>query len=186
MQNKWKLGVATLTLAMMMAGCAPMASTTAPTTGSTGAGYDYNSTGGSYDYSGGATSGGTTSGGYDAYSAGGPYGSTGGTYDYSTGSSYGSGSTGGSGGSSYYGGGSTGGSGNGSASGSYAVQVLASPNRGTAESMLSQMQSAGFTAVIDHVGGYFKVRVPYGSSSEAKSNLGRIRSIAPDAFYTTR
>lgn len=182
MQNKRKLGVATLTLAMTITGCAPMANTTAPTTGSTGASYDYNSTyngtGGSYDYSGGATSG-----GYDTYSAGGSYGSTGGNYyDYSTGSSYGSGSTGGSGGSSYYSGGSS----SGSASGSHAVQVLASPNRGTAEAMLSQMQSAGFVAVIDHVGGYFKVRVPYGTASEAKSNLGRIRSIAPDAFYTTR
>ena len=52
--------------------------------------------------------------------------------------------------------------------------------------MLSQMRSAGFTAVIDNVGGYYKVRIPYGSASEAKASLGRVRGTVPDAFYTTR
>lgn len=184
MQNKMKLGAASLTLAVFMSGCAPMASTTPPAsaagdhnnydtsssyydaTSTTGA-YDSNTATSAannyYDYSSGSSSTGATtpsySSGYDNYYAGSNYY----TYD--------SGSTGGS---------------NGSASGSYAVQVLASPKRGTAESMLNQMRSAGFTAVIDNVGGYYKVRIPYGSASEAKASLGRIRSIVPDAFYTTR
>jgi Sporulation related domain. len=68
----------------------------------------------------------------------------------------------------------------------YAVQVVASPNSGTAEAMRSQMQSMGFNAVVDQVGGYYKVRVPFSSESEAKANLGRIRSSVPDAFYTVR
>lgn len=186
MQNKMKLGAASLTLAVLMSGCAPMASTT-PQASATG---DYN-TGGSYAAAG-------TTGAYDPNAAA-PAANN--YYDYSSGSSstgaaapsyssgydnYYAGSTGSSSGSSYtYDSGSTGGS-NGSASGSYAVQVLASPNRGTAESMLSQMRSAGFTAVIDNVGGYYKVRIPYGSASEAKASLGRVRSTVPDAFYTTR
>ena len=185
MANKLKVGAAVLTLAVLMSGCAPMASTT-PQASATG---DYN-TGGSY-------AAGTT-GAYDPNAAA-PAANN--YYDYSSGSSstgaaapsyssgydnYYAGSTGSSSGSSYtYDSGSTGGS-NGSASGSYAVQVLASPNRGTAESMLSQMRSAGFTAVIDNVGGYYKVRIPYGSASEAKASLGRVRGTVPDAFYTTR
>ena len=185
MQNKMKLGAASLTLAVLMSGCAPMASTT-PQASATG---DYN-TGGSYAATG-------TTGAYDPNAAA-PAANN--YYDYSSGSSstgaaapsssgydnYYANSTGGSSGGSYdYNSGSTGGS-NGSASGSYAVQVLASPNRGTAESMLNQMRSAGFTAVIDNVGGYYKVRIPYGSASEAKASLGRVRGTVPDAFYTTR
>ncbi|QLQ31310.1 MAG: SPOR domain-containing protein [Candidatus Thiothrix singaporensis] len=69
---------------------------------------------------------------------------------------------------------------------SYAVQVVASPNRGTADAMASQMQSMGFNAVVDQVGGYYKVRVPFSSESEAKASLSRIRSSIPDAFYTVR
>jgi hypothetical protein len=198
MQSKAKLGAASLTLAVFMSGCAPMPGATpqASATGDYGntstaynaggsTGYDYGtgtttpaaSTGSSYyDYGNGSTTGGSTSGsGYDSYYGGssttGTSGTSGSYYDYS-----------GSGSSSY---GSGGGS-NGSATGSYAVQVVASPNRNTAEAMRSQMQSAGFTAVIDQVGGYYKVRIPYSSASEAKASLGRIRSTVPDAFYTTR
>ncbi|QTR49026.1 SPOR domain-containing protein [Candidatus Thiothrix anitrata] len=183
MQNKMKLGAASITLAVLMSGCAPMASTT-PQASATG---DYN-TGGSYNTSYNTTG---TAGTYDTaalpnydYSSGSaPTGTT--APSYSSGyDNYYAGSTGSSGGS-YYDSGSSGGS-TGSATGSHAVQVLASPNIGTAESMLNQMRSAGFTAVIDNVGGYYKVRVPYGSASEAKASLGRIRSIAPDAWYTPR
>lgn len=104
-----------------------------------------------------------------SYGASGNYSSS---YNNS-GSNYGS--------SSYSSGGSSG-----NAGGSYAVQVLASPNRATAENMVSQMQASGFTATIDQVGGYYKVRVPYSTESEARASLGQIRSYAPDAFYTVR
>ncbi|MBU0654608.1 MAG: SPOR domain-containing protein [Gammaproteobacteria bacterium] len=197
MKYKTKLGAASLTLAAFISGCAPMAGTTAPQTTSsipaagsytaptgsaynTGATtYDYNTgstasnAGASYyDYgTGGATTTATTtpSSGYDNYYAtGSNTGTTSSTYyDYSAGSTGAASS-------------------NGSVSGSYAVQVVASPNRSTAESMLGQMQSMGFTATIDQVGGLYKVRVPYASESEAKANLSRIRSSVPDAFFTVR
>ncbi|HRJ52464.1 MAG TPA: SPOR domain-containing protein [Candidatus Thiothrix moscowensis] len=191
MQNKIKLGVATLTLATFISGCAPMANTADPQAGTVPAGgsygtttsYDANTSGSYYD-AGVATDGNNNAGGaysssYDSYYAGGSS-STGGSntggsssyYDYS------------SSGSSSYGGGS--GGSKGSASGSHAVQVVASPNRSTAEAMASQMRSMGYTAVIDQVGGYYKVRVPYTSASEAKASLNSIRSSVPDAFYTTR
>lgn len=195
MKYKTKLGAASLTLAAFISGCAPMAGTTAPqTTSSVPAGGSYTATTGTgaptYDYNTGGTAsnagtsyydygtGGTTttpatttpSSGYDNYYAtGSNTGSTSSTYyDYSAGGSSGGASS------------------NGSISGSHAVQVVASPNRSTAESMLGQMQSMGFTATIDQVGGLYKVRVPYASASEAKSALSRIRSSVPDAFYTVR
>ncbi|WP_084260290.1 SPOR domain-containing protein [Thiothrix lacustris] len=187
MKNRMKLGAASLTLVALMSGCAPTTQTTTPQAGATTGG-DYNSYGGNtagaatgyntgtaanttttsnpsyYDYSsGGAPTGGTTSG----YGAA-PVSNTGGSYyDYNAPSSGGSASN--------------------SVGGSYAVQVLASQSSGTAESMRSQMQSMGFNAVVDQVGGFYKVRVPFSSENEAKSNLGRIRSSgAPDAFYTMR
>ncbi len=196
MRNATKLGAASLTLAVFISGCAPMTGTT-PQTGTTynpgttynsGANYNANTGAGGYDYStGGNTSydygngsgssygnGNANSNTYDNYYAGNnssSYGSSGNyNYNYNGGDS----------------GSSCSGTVNGSVSGSYAVQVVASPNRGTAENMVGQMQSYGFTATLDQVGGYCKVRVPYNSESEAKSNLGRIRSYVPDAFYTTR
>lgn len=201
MQNKFKLGAATLVLAVMVSGCAPVPTDNAQagattntygsygtTTGSTGAATDYGY--GSYNTAsntttqpannnsyfnygtGGTASGGTTTGGY---------GNTGGGYNYdytapsSGGSSYGGGY------SSY-----SGGSASNSVSGRYAVQVVASSNRSTADAMVSQMSAMGFNAVVDNVGGLYKVRVPFSSESEAKSSLGRIRSSVPDAFYTVR
>ncbi len=206
MQNKIKLGAASLTLAAFMAGCTPMAGTqpqassnipaaggyntsantytaaaNTPNYNTATTNYDYNAGSNSgasyYDYGAGGSTTTTTSSGYDNYYAGGNTSSSTGSstyYDYNAPSS----------GSSYdpYAGGTS----SGSVSGSHAVQVVASPNRSTAEAMLSQMQSMGFTATIDQVGGYYKVRVPYASESEAKSNLSRIRATVPDAFYTTR
>lgn len=204
MQNKFKLGAATLALAAMVSGCAPVPTDNAQagvttgyntntygsygaTAGSTGAATDYGY--GSYNtasntgtqpannnsyfnYGTGGAAGGTTTGGYG--STGGGY-----TYDYTAPSS---------GGSSYAGGYSSysGGSATNSTSGRYAVQVVASSNRSTADAMVSQMRFMGFNAVVDNVGGLYKVRVPFSSESEAKSGLGRIRSSVPDAFYTVR
>ena len=192
MRNTTKLGATSLiSLAALMSGCAPMmgnnppaasgntynAGTTAPANNYND-NYNANTGGTSYDYgSGGGSYGGTyandnSNSNYYAGNNSSSYGSYGSTdSNYNSGGSYGSSYSGGS---------------NGNVSGSYAVQVIASGNRGTAENMVGQMQSYGFTATIDQVGGYFKVRIPYSSEGEAKSNLGRIRSYVPDAFYTVR
>lgn len=84
---------------------------------------------------------------------------------------------------SSYGGGSSG-----SASGAHAVQVLATGNSSKAQSMKQQMQSLGLTAVVDNVGGLYKVRIPFATRGEASSNLSRIRSVSGEsgAFVTTR
>jgi hypothetical protein len=189
MENRMKVGTAALTLAVLISGCAPVPGTTPQAGATTGGDYGTYGTGTTdstnYGYNTGTTAGtGTTSNtSYHDYGTGSAAtGSTGTTSGYGT-------TTGSSG--SYYDytapGSSSGGSTyTNSAGGSYAVQVVASPNSGTAEAMRSQMQSMGFNAVIDQVGGYYKVRVPYSSESEAKANLGRIRSSVPDAFYTTR
>ncbi len=132
--------------------------------GGSGAGSDYSSYNGSYganNYASNSYSGNSYSSGYSSGS--GNYGSS-----YSGGSNY----------SSSYS--------SGSRNGSYAVQVVASSSRSTADSMQRQMQSMGYAAVVDQVGGLYKVRVPYTSESEAKSSLNRIRSTIPDAFFTTR
>jgi hypothetical protein len=187
MQSKTKLGAASLTLAIFISGCAPMPGTTpqASATGGYNADTAYNAgSASSYDYAAAPAPAANTNtaGNYYDYGSGAPYDS------YYSGSSSSTGTS--SAGSNYYdysaSGSSSGGGSNGSATGSYAVQVIASPNRGTAEAMLSQMQSSGFTAVIDQVGGYYKVRIPYSSASEAKASLGRVRATVPDAFYTTR
>lgn len=200
MDNRMKTGAAALTLAALISGCAPVPGTT-PQAGATTGDYNgytsYGTTGTNtntstnygyntgtntntsyYDYGTGSASSTattTTTPGYD-YSAGGSYGTGGST------------SSTGSYGSTYYDYNSSGSSGTASNSvgGAYAVQVVASPNRSTADAMVSQMQSMGFNAVVDNVGGYNKVRVPFNSESEAKANLGRIRSSVPDAFYTVR
>lgn len=195
MNNQMKMSAVALTLATLMAGCAPVPNANTQAGATTGGNYaPYNSntygtaTGGT-DYGYGTTTAppantGTTSNmSYYDYGAGSA--STGSSYGSGT-AGYGTGSTG-----SYYNytapsGTSSGGGYSNSAGGSFAVQVVASPNRGTAEAMRSQMQSAGFNAVIDQVGGYYKVRVPFSSESEAKANLSRIRSSVPDAFYTVR
>ena len=105
-------------------------------------------------------------------------------YDYS-GSSNSSGSSY-SGSNSYSAGSAYSGASSGSASGSFAIQVLASGNRNTANSMQQQMQGQGFNAVVDSVGGLYKVRIPYTSRGDAQSNLSRVRGSEPDAFLTTR
>ena len=193
MKNSMKVGAAALTLAVLMSGCAPTPGTTPPAGATTGGNYNsYGSTvptaGTDYGYNTGGTTpppantGAASNGSYYDYGAGSSTGSTGG---YGTTTPPAGGSTG-----SYYdynapsaGGGTA----SNSVGGTYAVQVLASQSSGTAESMRGQMQSMGFNAVVDQVGGYYKVRVPFSSESEAKSNLGRIRSSgAPDAFYTVR
>ncbi len=190
MNNQMKLSAIALTLATLMAGCAPVpeANTQAGAT-----------TGGDYANSYGTTATTGTDYGYGTTTA--PATNTGTTsnasyYDYgagtaSTGSAaYGGATTTASTGSYYDytapGSSSSGGGYSNSAGGAYAVQVVASPNRGTADAMRSQMQSAGFNAVVDQVGGYYKVRIPFSSESEAKANLSRVRSSVPDAFYTVR
>lgn len=194
MNNRMKMGAATLVLAALASGCAPTPTNNAQAGATTG---DYGSSSGT-DYGYGSsyntgTTGGTTNTSYSDYGTGGTstgssYGTGGSSsyYDYSapgsstsSGSSY---SSNYSSGSSY----SSGGYASNSAGGSYAVQVVASSNRSTADAMVGQMSSMGFNAVIDQVGGLYKVRVPFGSESEAKSNLGRIRSSVPDAFFTVR
>ncbi|MFN3786419.1 MAG: SPOR domain-containing protein [Thiothrix sp.] len=196
MQNKFKLGAATLALAAVVSGCAPVpvdnaqAGATAntdgaygTTTGSTGATIDYGY--GSYNTASNTAAQPANNNSYFSYGSGnttaGGYGnaSSGYTYDYTAPSS----------GSNSYGGGYasySSGSATNSVSGRYAVQVVASSNRSTADAMVSQMSAMGFNAVVDNVGGMYKVRVPFSSESEAKSNLGRIRSSVPDAFYTVR
>lgn len=190
MDNRMKMGAATLVLAALVSGCAPTPTNNAQAGATTG---DYGSTGTDYGYNTGTT-GGTTNTSYTDYGAGGT--STGSSYGTGGSSSYydysapGSSTSSGSGYSSNYSSGSSsyssGGYSSGSAGGAYAVQVVASSNRSTADAMVGQMSSMGFNAVVDQVGGLYKVRVPFSSESEAKSNLGRIRSSVPDAFFTVR
>jgi hypothetical protein len=180
MQKNIKLGAATLTLAVLISGCAPGVGPNQQA-GATGDAYGTTTapTAGTY---GTTTTGAETSTGYNDYSSA---GTTGNSYDYSA---PGSSTSGGGYSGSYSGGGYSGGGGGstGSANGSYAVQVIASPNRNTADNMQRNMQSQGFTAVVDQVGGYYKVRIPFASAEEAKSALSRVRSSVPDAFYTVR
>ena len=206
MQNKITMGAVSVILAAFLAGCAPSTNPQAQSGSTTGAygttaGYsggsaNYGSTGGTtpvnngssgYDYSGSSGSGAY---GYGSGAGAGTGGSSGSYYDYSapgsSGSSYGGGGYSSGGGSYSSGGGYSGGYSGGSAGGSYAVQVVATQNRGTADAMRGQMQSQGFNAVVDNVGGMYKVRVPFSSESEAKASLSRIRSSVPDAFYTVR
>lgn len=187
MENRMKMGAAVLTLAALVSGCAPVPGTT-PQAGATG---DYNSYGttASNNYGYGSTGTNTNASYYDYGSGGNTAGGGTPSYDYSSGNSnsYGTGGSTSSGSTYYdYTASAGGGSASNSAGGSYAVQVVASPNRGTADAMASQMQSMGFNAVVDQVGGYYKVRVPFSSESEAKASLSRIRSSIPDAFYTVR
>ncbi|WMP17124.1 SPOR domain-containing protein [Thiothrix lacustris] len=189
MKNRMKVGAASLTLVAFMSGCAPTPGTTTPQAGATTGG-DYNSYGSNSYGTTGAATGYNTGAAANTGAASNPS-----YYDYSSGSAstggttsgYGSAPVSNSGGSYYDYNAPSSGSASNSVGGSYAVQVLASQSSGTAESMRSQMQSMGFNAVVDQVGGFYKVRVPFSSESEAKSNLGRIRSSgASDAFYTLR
>lgn len=88
----------------------------------------------------------------------------------------------------YAGGGAAVGGSIGSSGGSHAVQVLASGSSSKAQQMRSQMQSLGLNAVVDNVGGLYKVRIPFASRDQASANLGRIRSLSGEsgAFITTR
>lgn len=76
----------------------------------------------------------------------------------------------------------------GSSGGSHAVQVLATGSSSKAQSMRSQMQSLGLNAVVDNVGGLYKVRIPFASRDQASANLSRVRSLSGEsgAFITTR
>lgn len=142
--------------------------------------------GGGYDYSGGNN---------DSYNSYGSNtgnmntGSGGGSSDYYAGGSSGGGNNYGSG--DYYAGGGSSGSGGGNlgnSSGRAAVQIFASGSSSKAEQVRSSMASRGLTAVVDSVDGLYKVRVPFGSESEARSNLMRVRSASGEsgAFVTFR
>ncbi|MCB1619344.1 MAG: SPOR domain-containing protein [Thiothrix sp.] len=167
------------------------ANTTPDNTGSSGSGYD--------NYTGAAgNTGYDPSSSYDSY---GPVaGNTAPTYNTAPPSNYSTpgydysapgGNTGG--GSSYYTGGSSytsgsGGYSGGSAGGSSAVQVFATVSQDKAQRLQQDLRSQGLNAVVDRVDGLFKVRVPFGSESEARSNLARVRSLSGEAgaFVTSR
>ena len=150
-------------------------------------GYDTAGTtnGGGYDYSGGNNDS------YDSYGSntGGGNTGTGAGNDYYAGGSAGGGNTGGSGNDYYAGGGNGGGGGSvGSSSGRAAVQIFASGSSSKAQQVRSSMASRGLNAVVDSVDGLYKVRVPFGTESEARSNLMRVRSASGEsgAFVTFR
>lgn len=156
----------------------------APQGGQQGGGYDTagttNGGTGGYDYSGGNNDS------YDSYSS-----NTGGTSssggDYYAGGTSGGGAS--SGGNDYYsGGGGSGGASVGSSSGRAAVQIFASGSSSKAQQVRSSMASRGLNAVVDSVDGLYKVRVPFGTESEARSNLMRVRSASGEsgAFVTFR
>ena len=167
--------------------------------GQQGGGYDNYASGGSYDQSqggqqgGGYDTAGNTNNGGDAYSGGNndsydSYGSNTGGSSNGGGDYYANSSSGGnSGGGDYYAGGGGGGS-IGSSSGRAAVQIFASGSSSKAQQVRSSMASRGLNAVVDSVDGLYKVRVPFGSESEARSNLMRVRSASGEsgAFVTFR
>lgn len=151
--------------------------------GQQGGGYDTAATtnNGGYDYSGGNNDS------YNSYGTNTNGANTGGnTGDYYAGGSAG-GNTGGNSGGDYYAGGSAGGN-IGSSSGRAAVQIFASGSSSKAEQVRNSMASRGLTAVVDSVDGLYKVRVPFGNESEARSNLMRVRSASGEsgAFVTFR
>lgn len=145
--------------------------------GQLGGSYDTAGTTEAYDYSGGNNDS------YDSYSANtnSNSGSSGGDY-------YANGSSDNSGGNDYYAGGGGSGTSIGSSSGRAAVQVFASGSSSKAQQVRSSMASRGLNAVVDSVDGLYKVRVPFGSESEARSNLMRVRSASGEsgAFVTFR
>lgn len=140
--------------------------------------YDMAGTTGGFDYSSG-----NSNDTYDSYSAN-PSSNNNGGGDYYANNSSGNG--GNSGGNDYYTG-SSGGS-IGSSSGRAAVQVFASGSSSKAQQVRSSMASRGLNAVVDSVDGLYKVRIPFGSESEARSNLMRVRSASGEsgAFVTFR
>ncbi|HPE61209.1 MAG: SPOR domain-containing protein [Thiothrix sp.] len=107
-------------------------------------------------------------------------------YDYSAPNSNTAGNSYYTGGDTYAGGGSNYSSG--SAGGSSAVQVFATVSQDKAQRLQQDLRSQGLNAVVDRVDGLFKVRVPFGSESEARSNLARVRSLSGEsgAFVTSR
>lgn len=127
-----------------------------------------------YDYAGGNNNSAGSSSYYDSYTG---YG-TPKFKNYSGNSNAASGSY------QSYGGNSAGSS----VGGSYAVQILASGSSSKAESVKQQMKALGLSAVVDPVGGLYKVRIPFASKAEAQSSLMRIRSMSGEsgAFVTTR
>ncbi|TXH67162.1 MAG: SPOR domain-containing protein [Thiothrix sp.] len=136
--------------------------------------YDMAGTTGGYDYSGGGSN--DT---YDSYSANtSSNNNSGGDY-------YANNSSGNSGGNDYY---SGGGGGIGRSSGRAAVRVFGSGSSSKAQQVRSSMASRGLNAVVDSVDGLYKVRIPFSSESEARSNLMRVRSASGEsgAFVTFR
>ncbi|MEZ5535849.1 MAG: SPOR domain-containing protein [Thiolinea sp.] len=77
---------------------------------------------------------------------------------------------------------------NASVGGSSAVQVFATGSAAKAERIRQDMQSQGLPAVVDQVGGLFKVRVPFQDEGAARANLARVRLASGEAgaFVTTR
>lgn len=72
--------------------------------------------------------------------------------------------------------------------GGAAVQVFATGSAAKAERIRQDMQSQGLPAVVDQVGGLYKVRIPYGDEGAARANLIRVRQVSGEsgAFVTTR
>ncbi|MFI0400956.1 MAG: SPOR domain-containing protein [Thiolinea sp.] len=143
--------------------------------------------GGGYDYSGG-----NNNDSYDSYGSNTGSGNTGNTGAgndyYAGGSAGGAGVDNSGGGNDYYAGGGNGGGSIGSSSGRAAVQIFASGSSSKAQQVRSSMASRGLNAVVDSVDGLYKVRVPFGTESEARSNLIRVRSASGEsgAFVTFR
>nr|CAA6799896.1 MAG: Unknown protein [uncultured Thiotrichaceae bacterium] len=76
----------------------------------------------------------------------------------------------------------------GAASGGSAVQVFATGSQAKAERISQDMRSQGLPAIVDRVGGLYKVRVPYSDEGTARANLIRVRQASGEAgaFVTTR
>ncbi len=74
------------------------------------------------------------------------------------------------------------------AGGSAAIQVFATGSAAKAERIRQDMQQLGLPAVVDPVGGLYKVRIPYSDAGTARANLAHVRQTSGEAgaFVTTR
>ncbi len=74
------------------------------------------------------------------------------------------------------------------AGGSAAIQVFATGSVAKAERIRQDMQQLGLPAVVDSVGGLYKVRIPYSDAGTARANLAHVRQASGEAgaFVTTR
>lgn len=128
----------------------------------------------SYDYSGAAGS----SGDYNSYNtaAAAPAGNAGGNDYYSNTDAYASNTAAAPQTPNY------------ATAGGAAIQVFASVSQAKAERIRQEIASQGLNAVVDEIGGLYKVRVPYSSESEARAGLMRVRQASGEAgaFVTRR